>query len=145
MCVACCASDKTEQFILEPIRGPQIKIDIERIWSVMTGIVNVRITKRNDIWSIIIDLLKSNNVIFVLLVLTKCIHCNNEFQDIFNKRVCSTKCAVEALHGSIFNWLPFFYNSIQGNPNHCNQYGQQPQMTWRAVQEMCLEEHLLYL
>jgi len=40
---------------------------------------------------------------FALLVLTKCIHCNDEFEDMFNKRVCSTKCAVEALHDSIFN------------------------------------------
>jgi hypothetical protein len=64
----------------------------------MTGIVNVRITKRNNILSIISDLLKTNN-----WVLKKCIHCNDEFEDIFNKRVCSTKCAVEALHGSIFN------------------------------------------
>jgi len=69
----------------------------------MTGIVNVRITKRNNILSIISDLLKTNNWMFVLLVLKKCIHCNDEFEDIFNKRVCSTKCAVEALHGSIFN------------------------------------------
>ena len=49
------------------------------------------------------DLLKTNNCILDLLVFTKCIHCNDEFEDIFNKRVCSTKCAVEALHGSIFN------------------------------------------
>ena len=69
----------------------------------MTGIVNARITKRNNIKLIMTDLLKTKNLILDLLVLTKCIHCNDEFEDIFNKRVCSTKCAVEALHDSIFN------------------------------------------
>ena len=57
-------------------------------------------------WALLIhsiDLLKTKNCVYVTMVFRKCIYCDSEFEDIFNKRVCSTKCAVEALHNQIFN------------------------------------------
>ena len=29
------------------------------------------------------------------MVFRKCVHCGNEFEDIFDKRVCSTECVIE--------------------------------------------------